>query len=624
MDLNHYINFGKKPGISGLFYAIGSFGVIDGVDDYTYTEKDNVKKYVFSNGKVELCATFTAYQNGVVLRRDSIRNLTDSPTAIHHLASRFCLKGNKYQVYTQFNAWQHESDGEWQKLVTEVSASGRGMRSCDGAAPIMALFDEYSARSTVFHLLPNCQWRMSAKKLPIYNQRETVTVEIGFCDEGLCFELAANETVYLPTILFYGAKNKTDLDAYKLHEVYNKLYPRKTTPVLYNSWLYCYDFLDIDALLQQADVAAELGIEAFMIDAGWFGNGGNWSDLVGDWSENTTGGPCGRLLELADHVREKGMIFGLWFEPERAGKNSQTRRDHPEYYIQDKIFDFTNPEARAYMLDTLCSQIDKYGIGWVKLDFNDTLPHDEKGTAFYRYFEGQTAFLAALKAKYPDLYITGCASGGYRMEMAQGTLCDSFWLSDNQSPVAGLRIVKDTLKRLPCALIERWCVQKYCEGFLQYGQKEKVGRMLYCNNGTWDSLTTVSDAYIQAFMTGGPIGFSFDLASLPEKYKAFWKDAIAEFKKNRAFYASCTARLLADTDGLVAIQYADAALDTVLIQIFTTTSRAGDLLLYPCVDESAEYLSDGARLLGKELAQNGLSFEKLSENSCVTLTLKKV
>lgn len=624
MNLNHYIHIGKKPGISGLFHAIGSFGVIDGVEDYTYTEDGNVKKYVFSNGKVELCATFTEYPNGVVLRRDSFQNLTDTPILLHYLASRFSLKGNKYRVYTQFNAWQHESDGEWQKLVSEICATGRGMRSCDGAAPIMALWDEYSNRSMVFHLLPNCQWKMSAKKLPIYNDREIVTVETGFCDEGLHLRLDAKETVYLPTIIFYQAKNKTDLDAYKLHELYNKLYPRKATPVLYNSWLYCYDFLDIDALLQQADVAAELGIEAFMIDAGWFGEGGNWAELVGDWSENMTGGPCGRLLELADHVREKGMIFGLWFEPERAGKNSKALREHPEYYIQNKIFDFANPKARAYMLDRICAQIDRYGVGWVKLDFNDTLPYDETGAAFYRYFEGQAAFLDALKAKYPSLYITGCASGGYRMEMAQGTLYDSFWLSDNQSPVEGVRIVKDTLKRLPPALIERWCVQKYCEGFLQYGHKEKVGRMLYCNNGTWDSLTTVSDTYIQAFLSGGPIGFSFDLAALPEKYKLFWKKAIAEFKKKRAFFATCTARLLSDADGLVAIQYADATLDTLVIQAFTTTSKATSLLLYPCVDENAKYLHNGTCILGKELAENGLLLERLSESNCVTFTFEKI
>ena len=54
------------------------------------------------------------------------------------------------------------------------------------------------------------------------------------------------------------------------------------------------------------------------------------------------------------------------------------------------------------------------------------------------------------------------------MELGQGMLFDDFWLSDNQGPYEGIRIVKDTLKRMPSALIQRWNVQKYCEEFLIY------------------------------------------------------------------------------------------------------------------------------------------------------------
>lgn len=623
MNLDRYINLEKMLGLSGLFSAMGSFGIIDGHADYTVSDEGGAKKYVFANGKVELVASFTEYTDGVVIRRDSFKNISDKPITVNRLVSRFRLKGNRYDVYTQFNGWQHESDGAWQPLVTEISTASRGIRSCDGATPLLALCDCYGRKSTVFHLLPNCQWKMTAKKLPIYSSKEAVVVETGFCDEGFSMEVESGETIRLPEVIFYEADSKTDLDAYKLHRVYNKLYPRNATPVLYNSWLYCYDYLDIDALITQADAAKDLGIEAFMIDAGWFGEGEGWAERVGDWTENMTGGPRGRLLELSKKVRENGMIFGLWFEPERVGVLSRAAGEHPEYCINGRFFDFANSDAREYMINAVSSQIEKYGIGWVKFDFNDTIPYDESGAAFYRYFEGQKAFVKAMKEKYPELYITSCASGGYRMDMEQGRLADSFWLSDNQGPIEGIRIVKDTVKRLPSALIERWCVQKYCEGFLQYGQAEKVGRMIYCNNGTWDSLATISDSFATAFMTGGPIGFSSDLTALPDKYKKLWRDAIAEFKADRELYACGEARLLCDSEGAVCIEYSNEKFDKCIVQLFTTRCFATDMRLYPAIDENADYVVNGAVISGREIKENGIAFEALADFDCRTVRLEK-
>jgi alpha-glucosidase (family GH31 glycosyl hydrolase) len=73
------------------------------------------------------------------------------------------------------------------------------------------------------------------------------------------------------------------------------------------------------------------------------------------------------------------MIFGLWFEPERAGTLCQAVKQHPEYYINGRFFDFANEQAREYLLGVIGEQIAKYNVGWVKFDFNDTIPYDESG-----------------------------------------------------------------------------------------------------------------------------------------------------------------------------------------------------------------------------------------------------
>lgn len=622
MRLTNYINLCGEKGYAGLFFACGSFGIVDGDANYIYAKSNNTETYTYDDGKVKLTAVFE-HRHGVIIRRDTFTNLTDGELEINALSSRFTLDGNAYEIYTQYNGWQHESSGGWQKLVTQISARSEGIRTCDGAAPIMGFHNLYTGKNTVFHLMPNAKWHMTAKKFP-EGAKEFAVFEAGLCERGLRLDVMPNETIELPTVIFYNAESKTDLDAHKLHRVYNELYPRKTLPVLYNSWLYCFDKLDIDALKRQADCAADMGFEAFMIDAGWFGKGEcDWWNSVGDWAENMTGGPKGRLLELSEHVRQCGMIFGLWFEPERASRDSNAVKVHPEYYINKKFLDFANPDAVDYILGVLSEQIDKYKIGWLKFDFNATLPTDPSGRSFYRYMQGQKNFVLRLREKHPELYITNCASGGQRMDLWQGTLFDSFWFSDNQGPYEGVRIVKDTLKRMPTALIERWNVQKYCEGFPNISGGT-IGRMINCNNGTWDSLIGVNDSFVEEFMMGGIIGFSCDICAFPEEYKARWKECIAKHKENRDFYGNASARIIVDSDAVTAIEYSDTKLQRCVVQVFTRTVYADSLVIYPEVDVTADYRFDDEIINGNDIKENGIPVENLRDNSCRVLELKKI
>lgn len=623
MKIENVLNFKGIPGISGLFHACGSFGVIDGDCDHTCTREGAETVYRYERDGVVLVATFTQKEDGVVLRQDHLENRTGAPLLIHNLCSRFCLDGNDYEVYTQYNGWQHESRGGWQPLVTQVTASCLGIRTCDGATPMLGLHNLHNGQNTVFHLLPNAQWQLTVRKFP-RDKREYPVVEAGFATENLRLTVEVGERIELPTLIFFNAKNKTDLDAYKLHRVYNDLYPRRKMPVVYNSWLYCFDKLDIDALLEQAEQAAALGIEAFMIDAGWFGKGENWSREVGDWEENAQSGPRGRLAELSERVRALGMTFGLWFEPERAALTSRAVAEHPDFYIQQKFFDFANPAAVEHMLETVSGQIEKYQIGWVKFDFNATLPADPSGNGFYRYLRGQRRFLEELRRRFPALYITNCASGGGRMELAQGALTDSFWLSDNQGPLEGVRILKDTLKRMPTALIERWNVQRYAEGFPRYGAEGPVGVLFSCNDATWEQMTNVDPSFSEQFINGGPIGFSCDLTALSPEYRERWKAHIARFKEDRGFYMGATGRILADRPELTAIQYADPALERCVIQLFTKTVYAPDLILYPAVDPEADYRWNEEILSGKELLENGIRFSSLKDLHCYTAELFKI
>ena len=622
MKIDNFIDQKGILGVSGLFFATGDFGVIDGDIKYECTALDGKCIYIYENEKIRLTAEFAEQKNGVVIRSDSFENLTEAPITVTKLVSRFRMDGDSYEVYTQFNGWQHESEGTWQPLVTQVTAASEGIRTCEGAAPVMAMHNLHTKSTTVFHLIPNAQWKMNVRKYPV-SEKELVVLETGFTDGGMHLTVLPGEKIKLPTVIFFKAKNRDDLDMYKLHTVYNELYPRRRMPVLFNSWLYCFDNLDADGLYRQVDTAAELGVEAFMIDAGWFGEK-DWYGSVGDWVENPNALAKGGLTALSEYVRSKGMIFGLWFEPERASKTSNAMKEHPDYYIGGGFLDFANPDARDYMFEAVSSQIDKYKIGWVKFDFNANIPYDPSGNSFYRYMQGQRIFTERLRERYPDLYLTNCASGGARMELGQSMLYDSFWPSDNESMLDELTIIKNTMKRLPSSHMERWSVLKWSDGFPWYSHKEDHGYLLTCRGGTWENVEIVSDNHLFGFMTGGPIGFSCDIASFPEEYKEKFKTHIASFKQDSGFYMSARTHLLADSPSITAIEYSDNDFSRCIVKVFTKQTHALELTVYPVVDRASVYRFGETEQSGESLMEDGIRIDGLKDNDCVTFELIKI
>ena len=107
---------------------------------------------------------------------------------------------------------------------------------------------------------------------------------------------------------------------------------RPTRPVTLNVWEAVYFDHDRDRLLDLADRAAEVGVERFVLDDGWFGARRDDRAGLGDWVVSADVWPDG-LHPLVDRVRELGMQFGLWFEPEMVNPDSDVARAHPEWIM---------------------------------------------------------------------------------------------------------------------------------------------------------------------------------------------------------------------------------------------------------------------------------------------------
>ncbi len=615
---------GAFTGLTGFFSAYGSFGIVDGKDDdisrIASTQTGYRAQYE------DFCATcdYQEYEHGVYLRTD--RLVAQSDFVLNRYMSRFLLEGGEYEVYTQYSSWQNESRGGWQPLVTSIEVSNLGIRSTEGGVPMMAIRNKGNGRILVLHLVPNSQWVIRASRYPKGNKNDCIVVEAGFNDKGLAMGIHAGENLEMGKMYLYETTNMLDLDAWRLHKVLLEVYPRKDLPVIYNTWLCNFDTISVELLQQQADTAAELGIEYFLVDAGWFGESCSWEDSIGQWTERSDGRLQGRLAEVSQYVRSVGLKFGMWLEPERALTKVDAFKTHPEYYLLGNggsaFLNFANDEARAYIFDIICGLIDKYHVSYMKFDFNAPLAFDETGSAFYRYVAGQRKLIAQLRQRYPQLYLTNCASGGNRMDIGQLGYFDSVWYSDNQSPVEGIRMIKDIAKHYPPCTLERWDVRRFCGGFPKYKSETPVTLALSCSNATWDGIVAVDPSFTHGFLTGGVMGFSADIAQYPQEEKAALKQLIASYKEDREFYKTAVLRTLHDGNRITAFQYSDPALTRIEIQVFCTELFQNRLTVYPAVKKTDSYCLNDLCIEGRELLETGLQIE-VSDNRCFTLSLKK-
>jgi alpha-galactosidase len=213
------------------------------------------------------------------------------------------------------------------------------------------------------------------------------------------------------------------------------------------------------------DVAAELGFELFMFDAGWFGSpDAAWHASIGDWDENPllTDG----MRAVMDRARSKGLLAGLWIEPEHFTPTSRFWRDHPDWLMRRNgetipNIDLSIPEAARYLEDLLVSTIEKYALDCLRLDYN--LNIGEGGTAerggytesvVWRYYDALYAIFDRIRARFPDLLLENCASGGSRADL--GLMSRFHWvdLTDQFTSPPALKVLNGGTLALPPEICE--------------------------------------------------------------------------------------------------------------------------------------------------------------------------
>ena len=261
--------------------------------------------------------------------------------------------------------------------------------------------------------------------------------------------LAPGETYASPEIVAaYSGQGLSKLSR-KFHDhVRTKLLSpemrAKPRPVHYNTWEAVYFDHDVEKLKELATRAADIGVERFVLDDGWFGGRRHDRAGLGDWTVSRDVYPDG-LGPLVDHVTGLGMEFGLWFEPEMVNPDSDLYRAHPDWVLglegveqipfrSQLALDISRPEVADYLFHAIDAILRDHDISYIKWDMNRDLSHPGDSSGVPRAFAQVGALYALLdrvRHAHPHVEIESCSSGGARADMGVLAHSDRVWTSDS-------------------------------------------------------------------------------------------------------------------------------------------------------------------------------------------------
>lgn len=299
------------------------------------------------------------------------------------------------------------------------------------------------------------------------DQAGLTRVVCGLDTEAFGWHLESGESFYTPEIILTCSQEGFNGLSHILHRLLRDnvcppAFRRKRKPVLINSWEAAYFDFTGDQIVEIGRKAADLGIEMLVMDDGWFADRHDDDRALGDWTVNEDKLGCS-LGELSRKIRDLGLSFGLWFEPEMISEKSALAKDHPDWIFREPgrlpnvsrkqlVLDMSRKDVQDYLFTAMEKIIEEGSLSYIKWDFNRALancfsralPADRQKEVPHRFMLGTYALLERLEERFPDLMIEGCAGGGGRFDAGMLYYCPQIWCSDDTDALERLEIQRGT------------------------------------------------------------------------------------------------------------------------------------------------------------------------------------
>ncbi|MHC1681857.1 MAG: alpha-galactosidase [Clostridiaceae bacterium] len=457
LRFNSYRIIKGKPALEGL--------------PATYVENDDEAEtleieLVDSLIGLKAVLSYTVFKNHDAITRN-VRFINQGKTKLkllRALSMSVDFDNYNYDFMHLYGAWAKERNIERRPLLngTQSVESRRGA-SGHQHNPFIALLSKNATEEHGdvygFSLVYSGNFLAQAE----VDQYETTRVSLGLNPFDFTWLLEENEEFQTPEVVMVYSSNGIGEMSRTYHKLYRQRLCRgtfrdKTRPVLVNNWEATYFDFNAEKIESIAKAGAELGIELFVLDDGWFGKRDNDDCSLGDWIVDKNKLPNG-LDDLANRVNKLGMQFGLWFEPEMVSPDSDLYRDHPDWCLhvpnrvrsearRQLILDLSRKDVCDYIIESVSDILRNVNISYVKWDMNRNmteigsklLPIERQRETAHRYMLGLYRVMNEITSTFPNVLFESCSGGGGRFDPGMLFYMPQTWTSDDTDAVERLKI----------------------------------------------------------------------------------------------------------------------------------------------------------------------------------------
>ncbi len=470
-------------------------------------------------GRAQITVVFEMYNNNPVLRYSlKYKNLTGATTHITFINMvpwTFDDSGKRYTAF-RVNQWSVVSKPEdFQPLQTLLDTAGTSVEVYSGAdgqqCGWMALRD--TDQRGLF-----TGWEFDGRtKTTVRQDGAKGYVQFNSSILDLNHPVNSYAEFQVPSAFIGFFHGDWDDAGYRtqrfVESVLAKPAPEaKSFPyVSWDSWAY-QDKIDEQTLRRNADIAASIGVQLFIVDLGW-------ARGIGDWHADPAKFPSG-LDALSDYVHSLGMKFGLHFALAEAAANSPVLQANPDWTATDTGVYFgasplclSNQATQDWLVQEGIRMIDEYHVDWILQDGQNmvkqctktTHTHDPKDSNFANAVQGINAVVNAIQQARPNVYWENCENGGNMMTFNMVKSYVTSITNDASGSLPSRQAVYGATYPFPPRFAERYMPQS-------------------------DGLTPYAT---HSYRFGGPWVLMTPLAALPADQAGFLKDQIQKYKNQR-------------------------------------------------------------------------------------------
>ena len=348
----------------------------------------------------------------------------------------------------------------------------QGMRSVDSKLGTRAMlvqtpnfilsFGQPAAETTGEVMIGQLAWSGNFKLEYEIDSYQNLRFIAGINPYAAAYTLQPGKLFKTPALIYTFSQHGTGEASRNLHNwarQYRVLDGMGERLTLLNNWEATYFDFDENKIAGLFKGAAQLGVDMFLLDDGWFGNKyprNSDNAGLGDWQENVKKLPHG-LGYLVKEAQKENIKFGIWIEPEMVNPKSELYEKHPDWVIKQPkrteiyfrnqlVLDLSNPQVQQFVYNIVDSLFIKNpGLAFIKWDCNapvfnaysaylqkQKLPQSHLSTEYVR---GLYSVLEKIRTKYPAVPMMLCSGGGGRGDYEMLKYFTEFWPSDDTEPV---------------------------------------------------------------------------------------------------------------------------------------------------------------------------------------------